>query len=361
MKLKKILFFIFFIFFFEIFFQFFYYIANQDYLFNRIELPIYQKSEIGCWKVKPNLEFSHKTDEFNYKIYTNKDSQRITKKETKKMESSNEKLVLFLGDYLTFGKGNNYDTTFAYLISKFYLAKKFNSINASVPAQLPNRQLCWFLEVGYKSKPDIIIQTINNNLNLNIPNNKNELINFCKKINDCKISNYTVENNKLVKKEKNFFSQNFLKNSATIYYFWKTLIHLRSERSKFADNKLKINLDIRFKKDYEESFQSYVNTIEYLSPKTKVIFLYIPKSYIVHPNDINRYFNKNFDNYSKEKNYNLSLAKYLETKFNFVNTFDELRLNNNERLYNYIDTSLNQKGNEVVFDAFLKYCKLKKC
>jgi len=361
MKLKKILIFFFFLFCFEILFQFHYYIKYQGYLFNRVDLPIYQKSEVGCWKVKPNIEFTHNSDEFNYKIYTNKYSQRTISKETKKLERSNDKLVLFLGDYLTFGKGNNYDKTFAHLISKYYSNKKFKSINASIPAQLPHRQLCWFLNEGYKNKPDIIIQTINNNLKLDIPNNRNKLINFCKKINKCEISNYTVRKNKLEKKEKSFFSTKFLKNSAIIYYSWKTLIHIKLKFFGNIDIKLERKLDIKFKEEHEKYFQNYINAVNSLSPKTKVIFLYIPNSYIIHPNDITRYSNKNLDDYFQEKIYKLSLLEYLENRFNLVNTFYELRLNNNERLYNLIDTSLNQKGNKIVYNAFYKYCKIKEC
>lgn len=360
MKLKKIFFFFFFIFFFEVFFQFYYYIKYQAYLFNRVDLPIFQKSEVGCWKVKPNLKFSHKTDEFNYNIYTNRYSQRTTNKDTKKLKHPEYKLILFLGDYLTFGKGSNYDKTYTHLISKYYSGKKFDSINASVPAQLPRRQLCWFLNEGYKNKPDIIVQTINNDLNLNIPNNVHELRNFCKKINECEISNYTVRKGKLEKKEKSFSFSKFLKKSAIIYYSWKSLIYLKLKFIR-SDNKLEKKLEIKFEEDHEKSFQNYVNAINSLSPKTKVIFLYIPNSYLIHPNDVSRYSNKNFDDYFQEKINKLNSLKYLESKFNLVNTFYELRLNNNERLYNLIDTSLTQRGNEIVYNSFRKYCKIKNC
>lgn len=361
MILKRIIFFFSILIFFEIFLQFYYRIQYGDYLFYRIDLPIYQKSDVGCWKVKPDLELNHKSDEFSYKIFTNKYSQRIANKETNKLEVSKDKLVLFLGGYLAFGKGNDYDKSYAHLISEYYSKKNFRSINASVPAQLPHRQLCWFLNEGYKNKPEIIIQTINNNLNLDIPNNLVGLENFCKKINQCKISNYTVKKDKLIDKEKSTFSINFLKDSAVVYYVWKTYIYFNVNYSQPIKDDLEKEIKIKFNGKFKKSFKNYIDAVNFVSPKTKVIFLYIPNSYLIHPNDITRYSNKDLNDYKREKIYKLSLLEYLENEFNLINAYKELKLNSHERLYNLVDTSLNLKGNKIIYDAFYSYCKINEC
>ena len=64
---------------------------------------------------------------------------------------------MFLGAAFTYGQGNSYGDTYANLISDYLKTKGITkSINAAVPAQLPNRQLCWFIQEGYKYKPEII-------------------------------------------------------------------------------------------------------------------------------------------------------------------------------------------------------------
>ena len=63
--------FLIFLFFLEIILQLFYKLTVGDYLINRANIPIYATDENCCWKLKKNLSITHKTNEFNYKIYTN--------------------------------------------------------------------------------------------------------------------------------------------------------------------------------------------------------------------------------------------------------------------------------------------------
>ena len=355
-KIKKILIFFFIIIFLEIFFQLFYFFSNQSFIYKRIDLPIYNKTTTGCWKVKPNLKYLHSTDEFNYSIITNKNSFRIKEKESINPIKPDSKLVMFLGGYLSFGKGINYENSYAYLISQYLKIKKFNSLNASIPAQLPNRQLCWFLNKGYKYEPDLLIQTVNNSFELNFPASSEKLINFCKNLDKCNIHNYTVKGSRLEKNTKTNFFKKFFKYSGIVFYSWKSFIYYKVNFYKQPKPNLNKITKINFEK-YEFFFQNYIKFVKDKSPKTRVIFLYIPNSYLIHEKDFYRYINKDFKEYEEELFFKINLSKYLNNKFNFINTYYDLKSYNKKRLYNLIDTSLTEDGNNIVFKSFYRYCE----
>ena len=80
----------------EICLQITYRIISGNYLLNRANIPIYENSDICCWKLKKNLSLSHETNEFNYNIYTNNQSYRVTKEDSKIFNQENGKTVLSL-------------------------------------------------------------------------------------------------------------------------------------------------------------------------------------------------------------------------------------------------------------------------
>ena len=76
LNLKFFLIFILFLFSIELILQLTYKISNKNYLINRVNLPIFLNYEVSCWKLKPLLNYTHSTNEFSYKIYTDKNSFR---------------------------------------------------------------------------------------------------------------------------------------------------------------------------------------------------------------------------------------------------------------------------------------------
>ena len=168
----------------ELILQLTYKLTAGDYLINRANIPIYQSDNYSCWSLKKNLNISHKTNEFNYNIYSNNLSHRVKDKSYSKFKIKNGKTVLFLGPSFGFGWGVEYEKSYAYLIGEYYKKNDFkNIINASVPGHLPSQQLCWYLREGYKYKPDVIVHTLTSKLKLYIPENIDlENPNFCKKM-----------------------------------------------------------------------------------------------------------------------------------------------------------------------------------
>ena len=84
LNLKFFLILMLFLFSIELILQLTYKILNKNYLINRVNLPIFLNNEVACWKLKPLLNYTHSTNEFSYKIYTDKNSFRCLESLKKK-------------------------------------------------------------------------------------------------------------------------------------------------------------------------------------------------------------------------------------------------------------------------------------
>ena len=286
----------------EISLQVIYRIISGNYLLNRTNIPIYENSDICCWKLKKNLSLSHETNEFDYNIYTNNQSHRITNNSSKIFTKKSGKTLLFMGPSFGFGWGVDYNKSYAYQIGNFYKKNNFqNVINASVPGHLPSIQLCWYLKQGYKYDPDIIVHTLTSKLQLYLPREINmDKLSFCDDI----CGDHVVTNDGYLTTDNNSFLKNpkwFLKNSALIFYSWYMLSKIQSY---FIDDnrvvKSAVGVETHDLKNYDDenylqNFQNYIDLVKKVSPNTKVIFLYIPDSYNVHIKDRARWSHQNID------------------------------------------------------------------
>lgn len=354
--------------FFEIVLQTYYKLTAGDFLINRANLPIYENSKSCCWKLKKNLNISHKTSEFNYKIFSDDNSFRIKNYSKKNFELKKGKTLVLMGPSFGFGWGVDYEKSYANLIGNFYEKNNFsNIINASVPGHIPTQQLCWFLKEGYKLKPDIIVQTLTSKPQLYLPEDENlDVTDFCN--NFCN-PNLIVENGILKPNNTSLFSNPkwLLKNSATIFYGWYFVSKINSyfitdkEITKSAIGLEFQNLDNFTKKNYKKTYKNYLKFIKQKSSKTKVIFIYIPDSYNVHIKDRARWSHQNIDFDQSLEGYQNNV-KMLSDTFNFVDTFPALlKEAKNQRLYYYVDTHFNEIGNKITFENFKNYCNTNNC
>lgn len=350
----------------EVFLQTFYRIVNGDFLINRADLSIYEKSENSCWKLKPNLKLDHKTSEFNYKINTDKNSFRNTNGSSKNnYNNANNKKVMFLGPSFSFGWGNSYEKSYAGLIAGYFKSKNFKEfINASIPGQLPNLQICWFVNDGYKYQPDIIIQTIYGNLDFEMPKNIVEE-NFCNKI--CKLTKLRVtKDGYLIHGTKLFTNPKlYIKNSAIVFYSW---YYFSTIRSSLLKEKNIIKNPLKFKTEsnidlikLENSYRNYLNIIKKYSPNSKVIFIFVPYSFNVHNEDKARWSHKPIDLDQPLINYKRGI-NVVSKNFNIVDTYPSLKKKSQEnRMYYYIDTHFTENGNKVAFENFINFCNSIEC
>ena len=352
----------------EISLQAFYRITNGDFLNNRSYLSIYKKSKNSCWALKPNLNLNHKTSEFKYKIFTDVNSFRNKRKlSNNNLNYNNEKKIMFLGPSFSFGWGSSYEDTYANLIEKYFKEKNYKHfINASIPGQLPNLQLCWFINEGHKYQPDIIVQTIYGNINFQIPKN---IIKegFCDKL--CELTKLKVtKKGYLIRGERVITNPKFyLKNSAIIFYSWYYITLIKSnfiKNDNFIQNSHKKNSnsnnDLKIK-NFKNNYKNYLEIIKKYSPNSKVIFIYIPYSFDVHEEDKSRWSHKPIDLKKPIFDYKIAI-KEISKQFNVVDTYPSLKKASKiERTYYYIDTHFNKLGNKITFKEFEKFCNRTEC
>ena len=97
----------------EIACQVFYRFNAGDFLFRRTGLPIFEADPTRCYRLRSNLEYRHRTNEFDVVVYTNDQGMRT---DAKRLDVPLEKApgvyrVLFLGPSFTFGWGNAFEDT----------------------------------------------------------------------------------------------------------------------------------------------------------------------------------------------------------------------------------------------------------
>jgi hypothetical protein len=97
----------------EIPLQLYYRWTAGEWLFRRTLPPIYEADPTRCYRVKPDLDYVHRTNEFAIHLYTNAQSFRTdARREPVALEKPQGVYrVLFLGPSFTFGWGSDHEDT----------------------------------------------------------------------------------------------------------------------------------------------------------------------------------------------------------------------------------------------------------
>src|SRR5262245_14570299 len=147
----------------EIPLQLFYRITAGDWLFRRTLPPIYEADATRCYRVKPDLDYVHRTNEFTIHLFTNAQSFRTG---AQRAPVAYEKpadvyRVLFLGPSFAFGWGSDHEQTYAARLASALRVpgKRVELLNLGTPAQPVEPQLCWLAQEGYRYQPDLVVQT----------------------------------------------------------------------------------------------------------------------------------------------------------------------------------------------------------
>ena len=147
----------------EIPLQLYYRLTAGDWLFRRTLPAIYAADPTRCYRVKPDLDYVHHTNEFAIHLYTNAQSFRT---DARRAPVAFEKpadvyRVLFLGPSFTFGWGSEFEETYAARIASALQVpgKRVELLNVGTPSQPVGQQLCWLAHEGYRYQPDLVVQT----------------------------------------------------------------------------------------------------------------------------------------------------------------------------------------------------------
>jgi hypothetical protein len=143
--------------------QIYYRVTAGEWLFRRTQPRIFEEDPTRCYRVKPDLDYEHRTNEFAIHVYTNAQSFRTGEARAPVAYEKPPDVyrVLFLGPSFTFGWGSDHEDTYAALIANGLRVpgKRVELLNAGTPAQPPWHQLCWFEREGHRYHPDLIVQT----------------------------------------------------------------------------------------------------------------------------------------------------------------------------------------------------------
>lgn len=268
--------------------QAYYRITNGDYLAKRVDLPIFAPDEHRVYRVKSNLHYRHDTNEFSVTYDTDNHGFRSASPEkvTPIEKPANTYRIMFLGPSFSFGTANDYQDMYVTLIGNELVSPGLDLeiINIGTPAQPPRFQLCWLQALGHEFQPDMVVQTIYGEPLLVETG--------------CDMSGPlpVVKDGHLYSKPPTLklWLVAKAKQSAIVFYSWYLYQTL------FAPEKMEKGLGTDF---YREAPADTVNDTELLAPyvnfidfikrtagdHVKTAFLYVPYSYVVHPEDITRY------------------------------------------------------------------------
>ncbi|MGH7288893.1 MAG: SGNH/GDSL hydrolase family protein, partial [Myxococcota bacterium] len=141
-----------------------YRLSAGAFLFHRTGAPIYEADPTRCYRVKANLTYEHKTNEFDIMIYTNSAGMRTgaNHKEVTRDKPPDTYRILFLGPSFTFGWGSEFEETYPTLIGEMLrgTGRPVEIVNLGTPAQGIAPQLCWLESVGRHYRPDMLVQTV---------------------------------------------------------------------------------------------------------------------------------------------------------------------------------------------------------
>jgi hypothetical protein len=331
--------------------QAYYRITNGDYLAKRVDLPMFAPDPHRIYRVQSNLDYKHHTNEFSVAYYTDNFGFRAASpnKETSIEKPDGTYRIMFLGPSFNFGTANNYEDIYITLIENGLVAPDadIEAINVGTPSQPPGFQLCWLQALGNEFQPDMIVQTVFGHPLL--------IETTC-----------DMSGSLPIVKDEHLYSQTptfrlwFIaraKQSAIVFYTWYLY------QTVIAPEKMEKGLGTEFYKEGPvdtvdageilDSFNDYIEFVENVAgDQVKTAFLYIPPSYVVHPEDRGRYAHGEVSAPDEIRELSARIKSLLaENSIVYIDPTDALidKAANN-RMYYFLDIHFTAAGNKVLAD-----------
>jgi len=342
----------------EITFQLNYYIRNGEFLFYRVSPPIYVEDNEYGHRVKPYLKIRHKTDEFNVINYTNSKGFRCSKNIEEYKDLENKYNIILNGPSFAFGWGVNYEQSFAALLNNHLqesnLGRKgIQIIDFGVPSRPLSVQINFFKNEGRHFKPSLVLQFVYGSM-----------------IADINDPRHYVEDGYLIKKrERDQYLIRKIKKSGIMFYSWlaySRLLSLLRDNIGYNDiigagrelrnyTKFDVNSsEVKTSLNYYFEFNSFCKLIN-----TKLILIYFPLSYVVHPEDVVRWEFYGVEDIKDQIIFNREFCDYLNNKgvvcLNLTDDMINEAINSNKRLYYWVDIHWTPYGNEIAAKVVAKY------
>lgn len=339
----------------ELLLQAFYLVSVGQPLFRRQVVPIFEADPARCYRLIPNLAYHHRTNEFDAWIYTNAQGFR-TGPERRPVRYEKEPgvyRILFLGPSFAFGWGNDYEKSYAALIAKGLEAdgRKVEVVNLGTPGQGPSSQLCWLEDEGYRYRPDMIVQTVYDQLGV---------AGRCIRPDTCPY----IRNGHVYTESPTLLREliSYSKHSGIVfygYYAYNALFPATGSKSQGVGKELYAPEERNPAQDVEHivrTHEMFVDRIhEITGPETAVAFVFVPLSFVVHTEDVGRWRHlMHADPMARRRAIASQAGALEEAGIALVDPTSRLvEAGAHERMYYWLDIHLTERGNEVVAETAL--------
>lgn len=301
--------------------------------------------------MQSNLNYQHHTNEFSVAYKTDNLGFRAASpnKETSIEKPDGTYRIIFLGPSFNFGTANNYEDIYITLIGNGLVTPDtdIEVINVGTPSQPPRFQLCWLQILGREFQPDMIVQTVYGHPLL--------IETTCDMLGSLLI----VRDGHLYSQEPTFrlWFIAKAKQSAIVFYTWYLY------QAVFSPEKMEKGLGTAFYKEGPRStvdaegilspYNDYIDFVESaVGDQVKIAFLYVPVSYVVHPEDRARFALKEVAAPDKIRELSERIESLLtENSITFIDPTDAMvDKATNSRMYYFLDIHLTPAGNKVLAD-----------
>jgi len=344
----------------EIALQAFYYFTAGDFLFARVGRPLYVPDEYAGFWNKPDLSMVHNTNEFRTTWYTNREGLRVSAshEEYAPGEHPEALRILLLGPSFAFGWGVNFEETFGERLRDLLQrggyagGRKIELINAGVPSLGAAADLNWYAHRGRQYEPDLVIQLIYGSMAVESKLNTEFEVNA---------AGYLVPKDETTARRL----QATFKQSAIVFYGWLAYAKLRAawQQEPPAEGVLGAGREIKLHGRFDPDSPEVKDSLEFYealrsevaASGARLLVVYLPLSYCVHPKDASRWSHLGVRNVAAQIAFDDAFCRYLDARgircLNVTPDLVEAAREKNERLYYWLDIHWTPQGNLVAATA----------
>jgi hypothetical protein len=334
-----------------------YYAQAGAFLFERALVPLYEPDPVRCFRLKPNLVLTHRTNEFSTDVYTDSHGFRTdaSRRDVRLEVEPGVTRILVLGPSFAFGWGVDHEQTFATLVGDELRRRghRVEVINAGVPSQGSAEQLCWLRTEGWRYHPDVVVQVDYARVG-GIAEGCPESL-ACPVIKDGYL--YTQPPTPTLR------AVAWLKNLGIVFYSFQLRQLFASAvppQANSVGKELRPGDVARAEEDDPEilaaRFRRYMAFLRStLGRDVPILFVHIPLAFVVHPGDLPRW--RHFgvtDAVAPRLEAERRIAGLSERGISIIDATPNLASRaERDRTYYWLDIHLTAAGNEAVADALL--------
>jgi hypothetical protein len=336
--------------------QIFYWGTTGSLLFSRIGRPIYVADPHSGWAVQPNLCYHHRTPEFAIEVHTNSQGFRVSAahEEYSVQRDDSRYRVLLLGPSFAFAWGVNYEDSVAALLPQYLKAggfaggREIEVINHGIPSLPPANNLRWYKAVGRDYRPDLVIQFAYGSLAVS-----------------SRPEEWLIQGGHLVRPDSTLRDRAiaYAKNSAIVFYGWTIATKLRSGGAREEGRIEGAGRELRELGEFDPDRPEVVDALKFYdelreaveSSGARLLILYFPLSYVVHPQDMSRWRHLGVRDVGKQRAFDEAFAEYLRQRglacLDVTQRLIDTARSSGERLYYWLDVHWTRAGNAAVAAA----------